>query len=534
MNDSEVTSLEQIRAFLEGSGGVRFAGQRREEVYAWTERTLVWHQYPALNRPEKGLVRRYIARLTDLSRAQVTRMIAGYVETGRVKAVPYQRRKFASLYTKADLELLAYVDKGHGNLSGPATKRILEREYGEYGQAAFERLARISVAQIYRFRNSEAYRRSNTSYQPTRPTVIPIGQRRKPRPQGRPGYLRIDTLHQGDRDGNKGLYHINAVDEVTQWEIVAATPQISEHWLIPLLRQLLEQFPFVIRGFHSDNGSEFINYTVAGLLDKLLIEQTKSRAHRTGDNGLVESKNGAVVRKHMGFSHIPMQHAEAVDQFHRRYLNPYINFHRPCAIAEIEEGHNGKRRRVYRRWATPLEVSSQTPQCESWLRTGVTMAELQQFALLQSDTEAAIAMQQAKQNRNCWPESQSGGPDRQGSEQNPGARESECNRESIWGAAHGSHSNSLWRKESDLPFPLRGKPGRAGSPHAAHAARQQTTLAVIDAAAPPTRGLMPPCVSPSPHSAISAIFFLKTKTERSSPSPPCSPLLQAHPSMSKC
>jgi hypothetical protein len=294
------------------------------------------------------------------------------------------------------MELLAYVDKSHGNLSGPATKRILEREYNEYGQAVYQRVAGISVAQIYRIRNSAIYRTRNASYQPTRPTPIPIGERRKPRPQGRPGYLRIDTVHQGDRDGIKGLYHINAVDEVTQWEIVAATPQISEHWLIPLLEQLLEQFPFRIRGFHSDNGSEFINYTVARLLEKLLIEQTKSRAHRSGDNGLVESKNGAVIRKHMGFGHIGAQHAETVDQFHRQYLNPYVNFHRPCAVAQIMEESNGKRRRVYRRWATPFEIFRQTPHCQTYLRTGVSMPELERFAQAQSDTEAAIEMQRAK------------------------------------------------------------------------------------------------------------------------------------------
>ncbi len=396
MDDSEATSLEQIRAFLAGSGEVRFTGQRREEVYAWTERTLVLHQYLSLSKPGKGLVRRYVARMTGLKRAQVTRLISDYAGTGHVKAAPYQRHKFASHYTKADVDLLAYVDRSHGNLSGPATKRIMEREHGEYGQAAYERLAGISVAQLYRFRNSEAYRKKNTSYQPTRPTPIPIGERRKPRPGGRPGYLRIDTVHQGDRDGVKGIYHINAVDEVTQWEIVAATPQISEHWLIPLLEQLLRQFPFTIRGFHSDNGSEFINYTVARLLDKLLIEQTKSRAHRTGDNGLVESKNGAVIRKHMGFSHIGAPHAPAVDQFHRQHLNPYVNFHRPCAIAEIVEEPNGKRRRVYREWATPFEIFSRVPQCESCLRPGVSMAELESFAREQSDTEAAIAMQLAK------------------------------------------------------------------------------------------------------------------------------------------
>lgn len=396
MDDSEATSLEQIRAFLAGSSEVRFAGQHREEVYGWTERTLVRHQYVSLGRREKGLVRRYVARMTGLGRAQVTRLIASYAGTGRVKARPYQRRKFVARYTKADVELLAYVDKSHGNLSGPATKRILEREHGQYGQAVYVRLAGISVAQIYRFRGSEAYRKKNTTYQPTRPTPIPIGERRKPRPQGRPGYLRIDTVHQGDRDGVKGIYHINAVDEVTQWEIVAATPQISERWLMPVLEQLLEQFPFTIGGFHSDNGSEFINYTVARMLEKLVIEQTKSRAHRTGDNGLVESKNGAVVRKHMGFGHIGAPHAEAVNRFHREHLNPYLNFHRPCAVAEVVEHANGKRQRIYRKWATPLEILSQTPHCASFLRPGVSIEELENFALKQSDTEAAIAMQQAK------------------------------------------------------------------------------------------------------------------------------------------
>jgi hypothetical protein len=397
IDDSEAISLEQIRVFLVASDGtVRFAGRRRAEVYEWTERTLVRHQYACLSRPEKGLVRQYISRMTGLSRAQVTRLIGRYTAHGRVKAALYQRRKFAARYTNKDLELLAYVDQSHGNLSGPATKHILLREYQEYGQAAFERLSQISVAQIYRFRNSDAYRKSNRSYQPTRPTPIPIGERRKPRPQGRPGYLRIDTVHQGDRDGAKGLYHINAVDEVTQWEIVAAAPQISERWLIPVLKQMLEQFPFVIRGFHSDNGSEFINYTVARLLEKLLIEQTKSRAHRSGDNGLVETKNGAVVRKHLGFAHIAAAEAEVVDQFHREHLNPYVNFHRPCAVAEMVEEPNGKRRRLYRRWATPFEIFSQTAGCENYLRTGVTMAALRQIAEAQSDTEAAIEMQRAK------------------------------------------------------------------------------------------------------------------------------------------
>lgn len=398
MDDSQATSMEQLRALVAANNMVRFIGQRREEVYEWVERTLVRHEYAGLRKPDKGIVRLYIAQMTGLSRAQVTRLISAYQQTGRVKAVPYQRDKFATVYTAADVKLLAYVDRAHANLSGPATRRILEREYSVYGQAAYLRLAAISVAHLYRLRNTEAYRKRNTTYHPTRATAISIGERRKPQPQGLPGFLRIDTVHQGDQEGRKGLYHINAVDEVTQWEIVAAAPQISELWLMPVLEALLQQFPFVIRGFHSDNGSEFINHTVARLLGKLLIEQTKSRAHHSGDNGLVESKNGAIIRKHIGYGYISAQHAEAMDQFHRQHLNPYVNFHRPCAIPTIVTAANGKRRRIYQRWATPWELFCELPDCERFLRSGLTVADLERIAQTQSDTEAALALQDAKRS----------------------------------------------------------------------------------------------------------------------------------------
>jgi transposase InsO family protein len=396
MDDSQTTSLEQIRALVDAHDAVRFTGQRREEVYEWVEKTLVRHEYAGQRKPDKGVLRRYVAQMTGLSRAQMTRLIGAYQQTGRVIVAPYRRSQFPCIYTAADVALLAYIDRAHGNLNGPATRRILEREHSEYDQAAYQRLAGISVAHLYRLRNTSAYRKRNASYQPTRPTPTPIGERRKPRPQGVPGYLRIDTVHQGDQDGRKGLYHINAVDEVTQWEIVAATPQISELWLLPVLEAMLQQFPFVIRGFHSDNGSEFINYTVARLLGKLLIEQTRSRPHQSGDNGLVEAKNGAIIRKHIGYGYISAQHAQAMDQFYREHLNPYVNFHRPCAVPKVITAANGKRRRLYQRWATPFELLRESPDGESCLRPGISLAELERFARSQSDTEAALAMQQAK------------------------------------------------------------------------------------------------------------------------------------------
>ncbi|MEJ7606156.1 MAG: transposase family protein [Bryobacteraceae bacterium] len=206
----------------------------------------------------------------------------------------------------------------------------------------------------------------------------------------------MDTVHQGDRDGKKGVYHINAVDEVTQWEVVGATAQISEAWLLPVLEAMLAQFPFRIRGFHSDHGSEFINHTVAKLLNKLLIEQTKSRPRRSNDNGLVESKNGAVVRKHIGYGHIAAAHAEAIEEFYEQHFNPYLNFHRPCGVPEQIANAKGKVKRRDRWYATPGEILRQLPGVGGYLKEDVTVEELEQQAGGKSDTKAAAEMQLAK------------------------------------------------------------------------------------------------------------------------------------------
>ena len=396
MKNGERQSLEQIRAFLEASHEVDFEGKGRDEIYGWVTAILSQQEYWKQQREAKGLLRTYIGRMTGLSRAQVTRLIARYIEDGEVKERAYRRNRFVKRYTPEDVELLASVDEVHETLSGPATQKILYRQYYEYGDAAYERLATISVSHIYNLRKSRAYRQKRVSYQKTRAVQVAIGERRRPDPQGRPGYLRVDTVHQGDLDGIKGVYHINAVDEVTQWQVVGATAQISEAWLMPVLAAILEQFPFRILGFHSDNGSEFINHTVASLLNKLLVEQTKSRPRHSNDNGLAETKNGAVIRKHMGYGHISSEHATLLQQFYMEQLNPYLNFHRPCGVPEVVTDGKGKQRRVYRWYATPWEILRQAPELARHLRPGVSADGLERKAAGQTDMQAAAAMQIAK------------------------------------------------------------------------------------------------------------------------------------------
>jgi transposase InsO family protein len=335
--------------------------------------------------------------MTGLSRAQTTRLITLYVEGEPVQPKPYRRHRFPQRYTREDVALLAAVDMLHDTLSGPATQKILQRAWHEFGERKFQRLAEVSVAQLYRLRKSARYRQHRVAYQPTRPTQVAIGERRRPEPDGRPGYLRVDTVHQGDRDGVKGVYHLNAVDEVTQWQVVGAAAQISEAHLIPVLEAMLEQFPFRIHSFHSDNGSEFINHTVAKLLNKLLIEQTKSRPRHSNDNGLVEAKNGAVVRKHMGYTHIAAPHARAIEAFYEEYFNPYLNFHRPCGVPELVVNAKGKSKRVYRWYATPWEILRQLPGLAGHLKPDVTTQDLERKARAKTDCSAAGEMQTAKQ-----------------------------------------------------------------------------------------------------------------------------------------
>jgi transposase InsO family protein len=398
MQNGEALTAGQIDLFMKGTEGVVFVGERREEVYAWVQRVLVAQEFLTQDKKLRGTIRAYVEKVTGLSSAQVTRLIRLFRKTGSVEAKAYRRRAFMRIYTDKDVALLAELDRAHEWLSGPATQRILEREYVRFGKAEYVRLAKLSNGHLYNLRASAGYRKLVAVYRPTQPTVVSIGERRRPEPEGRPGYLRVDTVHQGDWDGAKGVYHINAVDTVTQWQVVGCASRISEAYLQPVLEAILHQFPFRILGFHSDNGSEYINYTVAKLLEQLLIEFTKSRANRSQDNALVEGKNGAVIRKLIGYGHIAGEHAEALQKFYTAQLNPYLNFHRPCGFAAVSYDARGKRKRVYKaeQYVTPYEKLKALPEAVNYLKKNVSFARLDQQASSMSDTECAKKMATAK------------------------------------------------------------------------------------------------------------------------------------------
>ena len=320
-------------------------------MYTLVRRTLVQLDHHRLGKPDKGLVKRYLVKVTGLSRAQLTRLIGQHRRTGRIEdrrggapARPFERR-----YTASDIRLLAQVDAQLGQMSGAATRKVLRRQWEVFGDAALSawRGSPTGICTTCAPRAPTATCAGSGIARAPRPS--PLGCGAGPNRTGQPGCVRVDTVHQGELDGVKGVYHINVVDEVTQYQQVGTVAAISEAFLTPVLEALIEAFPFRINAFHADYGSEYINHRVAELLSKLHVGAfTKSRARHTNDNALVEGKNAAVIRKWLDYAHIPAHFAEAVNAFNRDVLSPFLNYHRPCLFPTEHIDAQGRVQERYR------------------------------------------------------------------------------------------------------------------------------------------------------------------------------------------
>lgn len=397
MNDAHIVSVAQLRELVKFTNRVEFKSASKEETYRWIEEALGKFRYFSLrSKKEKTIVLSYLKQMTGLSRGHVKKLVKRKKRGGKILRITSTRHFFPKVYGTDDIARLIETDNAHGRMSGEATKRILERQYAVFGDRRFENVRRLSISHLYNLRGSRQYESHVLYIEKTRATRVPIGIRRKPQPHGKPGYIRVDSVHQGDWDKEKGVHHINLVDEVTQWEVVGCVEGISEQFLEPLLKALLELFPFRILNFHSDNGSEYINYVVAKLLAKLTIDQTKSRARRTNDNALVEGKNGAVIRKYMGYAYIPRKYGTLINRFYREHMDEYLNFHRPCGFATLKIDRRGKEKKKYDTYLTPFEKLKLIPDVGQYLKIGVSVASLEAIARKESDNACAERLQNAK------------------------------------------------------------------------------------------------------------------------------------------
>lgn len=401
-DDAHIHTIGQIETFLDAADvfALRLQCSKNEKAQ-WIYERLVRFKYSRLRKREKSVVCKYVRLLSGCCSRQIKRYVQAYKD-GKKLCRPYERHAFFIRYTAADRELLAETDNLHSPVdrrtSAAAIQCICRKEYA-MGDARYERLADVSVSHLSNLRKSKRYKYVAITVEKTKTIQRRIGRRGKPDPQGKPGFLRVDTVHQGDApNGTKGVYHINFVDEVTQWEIIISVDQIAASSLKPALEIALELFPFQILGFHSDNGSEYINTFVARLLLGMGIDQTKGRSRHCNDNALIESKNGSAVRKWWGYAFIHGSFATRLNTVNIECLMPYLNFHHPCAFAVETVASNGKRRKKYPydQYKTPLEKFLSLKNPAQYLKHSVTLESLQKWAAEKTPNQAARDLQEGR------------------------------------------------------------------------------------------------------------------------------------------
>ncbi len=387
MDDSRIASIAQLNTFLKDSQGITFSLEDAsiEKKYQFIDETIKKFFYVTLPKKEKHIVFRYLQKVTGYKKERLYKL-AARAEKGSLKKSLYKRIKPHKIYTTMDVKLLEKTDEVHLRLSEDATKEILRREFEVFEKKNYQTIARVSHSHITNLRHCDMYKSSWINH--TKARQIGIGMTQPPENFGRPGSIRIDSVSQKD------VYHINSVDEITQWEIVFCVPQLSESCMLPALKEIFSQYPFHIFNFHSDRGHETINYLVSELLQRLLIKQTKSRSYHSGDNALAETKNGSVIRKNMGWEHINQSFCNDINHYYKTFFNPYLNFHRPCGYPTVQIDDKGKKKKVYNLYQVPYEFLKDLPKAEKYLKKDSTFKQLDAIAYSHSDNDFATIMRE--------------------------------------------------------------------------------------------------------------------------------------------
>lgn len=382
MNDSRLTNITQLKKFLKGTEKLDLSLRDGsiEEKYQFIDETIDRIDYRHLNKKGKRTVVNYLKKFTGYQPAQLYRLIKR-AKYGKLKRKKYSRKNPNRKYSSHDIKLLEKTDELHLRLSEKATQEILRRESEVFGKDQYDNLKKVSHSHVTNLRQSPVYKR--TWVNDTQSRQLPIGIAMKPQNYGKPGSIRVDTVHQRD------IYHINSVDEITQWEVGIAVPQICQRCIIPAFQIILNQYPFIIFNFHSDRGSENINYKVCQLLEKATIKQTKSRPRKPNDNALVETKNGSVIRKNMGWTHINQALCDQINNYYKNYFNVYLNYHRPSGYPTVVANKKGKKKKVYNNYQVPYEFLKNLSNSKKYLKPGLSFAKLDKIAYQMSDNEFA-------------------------------------------------------------------------------------------------------------------------------------------------
>ena len=216
MDETRLRTIEQLQQFLSVTPKVAFTAPSAcsaadNQRYEHISRALARFDYPQRGKRERGVVLAYLRRTSGYGRTQLTRLVSRWTDN-RVAQHPLVKRyrapaaPFARKYTATDVELLVEMHRAHEDVCGPAVAHLLQRAHTVYGDPRYERLADLSVSHLHNLRKRADYQARRVSFVKTRAVYKSIGLRKASSPNGRAGFVRIDTVHQGDLNGVKGVY----------------------------------------------------------------------------------------------------------------------------------------------------------------------------------------------------------------------------------------------------------------------------------------------------------------------------------------
>ena len=371
------STVDQVRELLDGERASEPPVRTRAAAYRLVEQTLRRLDYCSLRKTEKGVVRRFLARGTGLSRAQIDRLLHQYRATGQLRdhrGAP--RRPFPRRYTDTDIELLAAVDVLHATPAVPVALKLHARAYHLFGDLRFERLAGISGGHLYNLRRSPVYRSYRAAkITPTRPVLTAVTRGHwKPQPFEQPGHLRVVSLR--PKVGLEGLHCLAFVDEVTQFRFVSTVDRLDKGGLRQALGGLPRAFPFTVRGFHAGVKPDPVASHIVDLLQPW-CEDRIGRSPTRGADAQAADRNSPAAR---------------LNAFTRRLLSPFLNYHW-LYLFPTEPARNADRAAAQPAGAidimTPYERLKSLRRADHYLSPGISFAQLDAVALAMTDHQAA-------------------------------------------------------------------------------------------------------------------------------------------------
>lgn len=223
-------------------------------------------------------------------------------------------------------------------------------------------LLQISAATIDRILKPIRHRYKKRGLSTTKPgsiikNLIPL--RTNQWDETRPGYLEADTVaHCGNSIAGMFAYTVNMVDIATGWSIQRAMWGKGEHGVLEALKTIEGTLPFQIKGFDSDNGSEFLNWPLLRYFKhrKFPVTYTRSRAYHKNDNAHIEGKNWTLIRQYLGYERFENPKiVKLLNDFYMTDFYNFINFFLPTSKLIIKQRIGSKTIKKYDKPQTPYE-----------------------------------------------------------------------------------------------------------------------------------------------------------------------------------